>query len=253
MRSISSMPLFRSKWAIIAGPMALVAAPVFAQEPPQSFEVATVRASTSVGGINNRRDPVLATWINAPLAAILWEAYGIQPDQLIGGPAWIHSDRWDIIGKTDKPSTRAEQRKMLQPLLAERFRLKVRWEIRQLPQYKLILAKGGPKVRESSGDGSVKVAKGVIEGDGMRSLDLAFWLRSALGRPVIDHTGLTGKYSFNLRWVPDETPSNGGDPPSDSAGPTIFTALQELGLRLKAIQGPMGVLVVDHVEKPSEN
>jgi len=84
---------------------------------------------------------------------------------------------------------------------------------------------------------------------------LAGWLRSELGRPVVDSTGLTGKYDFKLQWVPDESQPNGGGEiqPPDFTGPSIFYAIQELGLKLEATKGPVEVLVIDSVEKPSEN
>jgi uncharacterized protein (TIGR03435 family) len=234
-----------------------LAVAALAQEPPQAFEVATVRPATDAEGMNNRRDPVRATWTNMPLAMVVQNAYRLQPDQLIGGPNWIRSDRWDIIAKTDRPATWEQQNKMLQPLLADRFKLKVHWETRQLPQYKLVAAKGGPKLRavrdgESSG---TRIGNGLIDAHGITAAELAAWLRSELGRPVVNSTGLTGKYDFKLQWVPDESQPNseGETPASDATGPSIFAAIRELGLKLEAIKGPVKVLVVDYAEKPSEN
>lgn len=143
--------------------------------------------------MNNRRDPVMATWTNMPLAVIVGEAYHVLPDQLVGGPAWIHSDRWDIVAKTDQAASRAQQQQMLQPLLADRFRLKVHWEVRQLPEYELVIAPNGSKVPASSGDGSVRIGRGLIDASGVSSEAFAAWLRSELGRPVIDSTGLKRK------------------------------------------------------------
>jgi uncharacterized protein (TIGR03435 family) len=233
----------------------------FAQEQPPAFEVATVRPSKSGGGMNNLRDPVQATWTNMPLTAMIRNAYGIQPDQLFGGPGWTSSDRWDIIAKTDRPATREQQNKMLQPLLADRFKLQVHWETRQLPQYELVVAKGGPRLHEvrdndlNAPPAGTRIRRGLIDAHGIASAVFAGWLRSELGRPVVDSTGLTGKYDFKVQWVPDEGQPNFGDdtPPADSTGPSIFAAIQELGLRLRAIKGPVEVLVIDHVEKPSEN
>ncbi len=241
--------------ARVVGSFILLACVAYSQEPSTAFEVATVKASKATGGMNNRRDPMMATWTNMPLAVVIREAYHILPGQLMGGPAWINSDRWDIVAKTDRPASRAEQQRMLQPLLADRFHLKVKWDVRQLPEYELLVASSGPKVPASSGDGSVRIGKGLIAANGISGAVFAAWLRSELGRPVIDSTGLKGKYDFNLQWVPDESqPNSGGEqPPSDSTGPTIFAALQELGFKLKAIKGPVQVLVVEHAEKPSEN
>ena len=246
----------------IAVAIASLASATFAQQRPSAFVVATVRPSKSTGGINNRHDPVLATWTNVPLSVVIENAYAIQPDQLIGGTAWIKSDRWDIVGKTDAPATWDQQNKMLQPLLTDRFSLKVHWETRRLPEYELVVARGGPKIRESSANGDhnarpagTRIGRGLIEGHEISIAQFAFWLRGELGRPVVDRTGLTGKYDLRLQWVPDESqPNSGGEAPApDSLGPSIFGAIQELGLKLKAVRGPVEVLVIDHIDKPSEN
>jgi uncharacterized protein (TIGR03435 family) len=233
----------------------------FAQEQPLAFEVATVRPAKDAEGMNNRRDPVQATWTNMPLASVIQSAYRLQPDQLIGGPSWIRSDRWDVIAKTDRPATWEQQNRMLQPLLADRFKLKVHWETRQLSQYRLLTTKGGPKVHpvrdEESNErpGGTRIGRGLIDAHAITTAELAGWLRSELGRPVVDSTGLTGKYDFKLQWVPDESQPNseGETPPLDATEPSIFAAIRELGLKLQAIKGPAEVLVVDYAERPSEN
>jgi uncharacterized protein (TIGR03435 family) len=242
--------------------IAWLASVTLAQAQPTTFEVATVKPSKSIGGINNRHDPVLATWTNMPLAIVIESGYRIQGDQLIGGPDWINSDRWDIVAKTDPPATWEQQNKMLQPLLADRFKLTVHWETRQLPQYELTVAKGGLKVHVHSVNGNpnarpagTRIGRGLIDAYGIPAAQFASWLRGELGRPVIDNTGLTGNYDFKLQRVPDESQPNSGGvaPPPESTGPSIFAAIQDLGLKLKPIRGPLKVLVIDHVEKPSEN
>jgi uncharacterized protein (TIGR03435 family) len=151
---------------------------------------------------------------------------------------------------------------MLQPLLEERFKLKVHRETREMPEYRLVIAKGGSKLREyrkEDGDTrqmGTRIGRGLIDAHGTEFNELVFFLRSELGRPVIDATGLTGKFDFKLEWVPDESqPNSGGDaPPPDATGASIFAAIQEqLGLKLEAMKGPVEMLVIDHVEKPSEN
>lgn len=227
----------------------------FAQDQPQAFEVATIKPSKNTGGMNNLHDPVQATWTNMPLAIVIQNAYRLQPDQLIGGPGWIRFDRWDIIAKTDLPATWEQQNKMLQPLLQDRFKLKVHWETRQLPQYRLVVAKGGSKLHSNGRPAGTRIGRGLIDAHGITAAELAAWLRSELGRPVVDSTGLTGKYDFKIQRVPDESQPNseGETPPPDSTGPSIFAAIRELGLKLEAIKGPMEVLVVDYAEKPSGN
>ena len=243
--------------------LAVLLCAVLAQDASTKFDVATVRPSNAPSGtgMNNLRDPVQATWTNTPFKQLLTQAYRVQGDTIIGGPAWINSDRWDIIAKTEKPATRAQQWEMLKPLLADQFKLQVHTETRQLPEYELVLAKGGAKLHESTAaelaekEPSTRIGRGLIDMHGMPISNLAFFLRSELGRPVIDKTGLTGNYDFKVRWVPDESqPNSGGDaPPADSTGPSIFAAIQEFGLKLEAIKGPVEVLVIDHVEKPTGN
>jgi len=248
------------KWLREVFTLASLVAALSAQQQP-AFDVATVKPSSSTGGINNRRDPVLATWTNAPLSFMIESAYEIQPDQLIGGPAWLKTDHWDIVGKTDAPANGDQQNKMLQTLLVDRFKLKLHREIRLLPAYELSVARGGPKIHDTPPNsdpistGRTKIGRGLIDGHGISITQFTFWLRGELGRPVIDRTGLTGKYDLKLQWVPNESqPNSGGEaPPPDSAGPSIFAAMQDLGLNLKAVKGPVEVLVIDYLEKPSGN
>jgi uncharacterized protein (TIGR03435 family) len=245
----------------VAGTIAWLACAAFGQEQPTTFDVATIKPSKATGGMNNLRDPVQATWTNMPLAVLIRSAYHLQPDQLVVGSSWISSDRWDIIAKSEKPATREQQDKMLQPILADRFKLKVHWQTRTLPQYELVVGRGGPKlhkVQEGDPDArpaSTRIGKGLIDAHGIASAEFAGWLRSELGRPVVDRTGLTGKYDFKLQWEADESqPNSGGDaPPPDATGPSIFAAIRQLGLKLNAIKGQVEVLVIDHAEKPSEN
>lgn len=157
---------------------------------------------------------------------------------------------------------------MLQQLLAERFKLVVHHERREFPLYALAIAKGGPKFREtkpedfhtSSTYGPMcqvlrsKIGITEMKGCSMAQLahNLTGWTRNDLGRTIVDHTGLTGRYSFSLNWTPDTAP------PSNSldagGGPSIFTAVHEqLGLLLRPEKGSLDTIVIDHVEMPTEN
>ncbi|HLW77806.1 MAG TPA: TIGR03435 family protein, partial [Bryobacteraceae bacterium] len=218
----SLLVMYRLLW--IAATLAL------AQDVPVRFDVATVRPSNAApgAGMNNLRDPVQATWTNMALKWIVMQAYRVQPDAIVGGPAWITSDKWDIVAKSEKPATRAQQSEMLKPLLAERFKLQVHKETRQLPEYELVVAKGGPKLHEATEaelaakPAGTTVRRGFIDAHGMPLSNLAFFLRSELGRPVIDRTGLTANYDIKLEWLPDESQPNsrGVVPPADSSGPS---------------------------------
>ena len=184
-----------------------------------------------------------------------------------------------------------ERRSMLLPLLVERFNLKYHHETRELPTYSLVIAKGGPKLKPSeiqdpppgpkSPDGGAPprpdeagnnpprhmmrlMGRGHFEAEGGNTQMLARVLSQQLGRTVVDKTGLTGTYDYTLQWAPDDAPPPGpggvdGGPPrsesgSEAAGPSLFTAVQEqLGLKLQSEKGPADVIVIDHIDLPSEN
>jgi bla regulator protein BlaR1 len=168
-----------------------------------------------------------------------------------------------------------QQRQRIQALLADRFQLKVHRETKEMPIYALVPAKNGPKLKASQADvppkegfdGSgqprgpgIRVGRGQITAVMMPLQFLAQTLSQQLGRAVLDKTGLTGDYDFMLQWTADQGQSAGlsaepkDSPPAPDSGPSIFTAIQEqLGLRLDSEKGPVDILVIDRVEKPSEN
>jgi uncharacterized protein (TIGR03435 family) len=182
---------------------------------------------------------------------------------------------------------REERMEMLQPLLQDRFNLKFHHETREMPVYVLVLAKGGSKLKQA-GDDTAKMPRmmmgiGSLEANGAQMDMLTHVLSGQVGRTVIDKTGLTGKYDLSLHFTPEHMPSGmgqgpgpgpggpgggpagaasggpagasaGGPPPPDASAPSIFTALQEqLGLKLESEKGPVDVIVIDHIDKPSEN
>jgi uncharacterized protein (TIGR03435 family) len=227
---------------------------------------------------------------------LLEQAYDVKDSQISGAPSWTDSDRYDIDAKPDEATALAldklpqEQRreqlnKMLQRLLADRFKLALSRDTKDLPIYALIVTKSGPKFQESTykppenpgnapppPPGAGGPMRQGIRMDGRGQLTITYvdmnmfadMLSRFVGRPVANKTGLTGKYDFALKWTPEEGqgpmppgPRPGGDAgplPPDASGPSIFTALQEqLGLKLEPQRAPMGVLVIEHVERPSEN
>jgi uncharacterized protein (TIGR03435 family) len=236
----------------------LAALPLFAQTP--AFEVASVKQNRSGElSISIRQRPgggFIAH--NAPLRMLLTHAYNIKPHQLSGLPAWTSDARFDIEAKADGASP-AQVRQMLQTLLAERFRLAAHRETREQPIYTLVVAKGGPRLRESKAETTQMDGKGPgqIAAEKVPMAMLARSLQNILERSVVDETGLTGEYDFELNWLPDRLaePRPGDEPrPADISGPSIFTALQEqLGLRLQAAKGPVEIVVVDRVERLTEN
>ena len=189
------------------------------------------------------------------------------------GSAWIDSDKFDIEAKTDPAVSdrmknltsdqgRLQKQQMLQSLLADRFKLSVHQETRQLPVYALVVAKGGPKLAESKENGNTVSAKrGHLIVQSRNSVaTLAEELSKVLGRDVLDQTGIDGRYSIDLKWTPDDsaaptpTAQQQATPMPDASGPSIFTALQEqLGLKLQPAKASVQVLVIDHIEPPSPN
>jgi len=196
-------------------------------------------------------------------------AYGLHAKQIVDGPAWFGTDKFDIDGVPDVPGrpSSAQLKMLMQSVLTQRFGLTFHHDQRELSVYALTVAKGGPKMTVTAdppsgsrnflyrGLGDLRVTNSTMKDfcDGMQG--------SAMDKPVVDHTGLTDRYDFQLKWTPDDSQfaQFGPRPPQPasedpSAPPSLYTALQEqLGLKLEATKAKADVLVIDHVEKPSEN
>jgi uncharacterized protein (TIGR03435 family) len=208
---------------------------------------------------------------NHALKTLIAAAYNLNPRAISGGPAWVDSDRYDIVAKAPnevRPNL-DEQMSMLRKLLADRFQLKFHREQKELRVYALTIAKGGPKMKEStvSPDASPQGPPPLIfvvspqlvrlPGRNATMADLASVMqRAALDYPVLDKTGLSARFDFDLEFTPDETVFGGalGRGSDDSAKPDLFATIsQQLGLRLEATRGSVEALVIDHVDHPSEN
>jgi uncharacterized protein (TIGR03435 family) len=244
--------------------------------PPPAFDAASVKPSqpgargVSViparGGLRTE---------NAPVASLIETAYRVHPFQVTGGPAWIHADGFDINARTASTVTTAQIRPMLQTLLAERFKLRFHRETRDLPAYRLIVAKNGPKLPLSPPGacpdadkqdrthpcGGFRLSnRSHLYGERVEIADFVEELQFALGRAIFDHTAPTGRYTIKLDWTPDERLFSGlgsehpDAPLGDMEGASLLTALQEqLGLKLESFKGPVPIIVIDSVEKPSAN
>jgi len=271
---------------------------VHATVPLPSFEVVSIRPNnsgsassyTEIGVLGGApRDRFIVT--NTTIKDLLRWAFGgnslpLPGDQVSGGPGWISSDRYDIDAKLEDSQVAAlaklsstdcvvQVRLMVQSLLADRFKLVVSDTMVPRPIYALVVARGGPKLHETV-PGSPSPIKsegrpmqgrffpGDIRGHGMPISMLARTLSQigGLGRPVLDETGLKGRYDIDLKWTPDVSASGampGPSPdaetvPPDTSGPSIFTAIQEqLGLKLEPGTGPEEHIAIVHIEKPSEN
>jgi len=202
---------------------------------------------------------------NYSVRELIAQAYEINSSyQLAGLPSWASEEPFDLEARLDDDAAAAyrklsdgERREqaapMLRSMLADRFKLKVHHETRELPVYALVIAKGGFKLKQAQGAenlygmftnrGLISIPRGPI---GARFI---VGLSNFVGRIVVDRTGLTGYYDITLKWTPEGSQTS--DP---NASPDLFTALEEqLGLKLVATKAPVDVIVVDHVEWPSEN
>jgi len=196
---------------------------------------------------------------NIPVMTMLVFGYGVSPKQLVGVPDWAKSEHWDVDGVADVDGTPslAQTQAMVQGLLLDRFGLKVHHETREVAGYALTVAKGGPKIAKSEGDPNGSPRQNSHMNAGQRDIkfsnntmqEFALAMQFYMGEPVVDRTGLTGRWDFELKWTTDETRA-----PQEDAAPGVFTAVQEqLGLKLEPGKTPTDVLVVDKVEKPSAN
>lgn len=199
---------------------------------------------------------------------MIQQSYGVRDFQVVGGPSWLGSERYDIVAKPEGSANQEQVKLMTQALLKDRFKLQFHRETKELPTYSLVVAKGGPKFKESevekASDGprgaQVRIGRGQVDLQGAPVAALANQLGQALGRAVNDKTELAGNYDMKLQWTPDESQGSvrplGGEapPPSDTSGVSVFTALQDqLGLKLESTKGPVEILVIDRAEKASEN
>lgn len=227
------------------------------------FEVATVKpAAPSPDGHTHINYPAGGRFsaINITLIELMQWAYDMPEKQILDGPSWVSSTRFDIVGTTGAATDGmlramssdrfAEvKRSMVQRLLEDRFAMKLHRETRTLPAYDLVVAKDGSKLTESQSNGkSYGLGNTHFNAEGLTTDLIAEQLSRIAGRIVVDKTGLRGRYDLKLQWTPDDAVATEGSPPS------LFTAIEEqLGLQLKAAKEPVPVLVIDHIELSSPN
>lgn len=233
----------------------------FAQQAANTltFEVASIRPSPpdAPGGVVRPLGGGGLRMTGATLKNVIAYAYGVREFLISAGPGWVETERFDIEGRMgsspgETAPAKEEQRERierLRSLLADRFQLAFHRETREQPAYVLVTAKGGPKFHESAEtNGRIRMYRATISGHAVGVGLLALNLSNVLERRVIDKTGLSGKYDFELKWAPEAAPLPDADPPS------LFTALYEqLGLRLESQKAPVELFVIDAVEKPTEN
>src|SRR5215468_1623487 len=249
-------------WAsAIALGIFLAAVPHFARTQVLVFDAATIKPNNSgTGSSSTESTNGLLRITNQTLLRMIQYAYNVRDFQVSGGPAWVRSDRYDVTAKPEGSVHDVQMKQVLQSLLAERFQLQFHRQIQEGPIYALLIGKNGPKLQPSpqsdnSGISSNSTAvRTTMKGTHVTMDELAASLGNRVGRPVIDKTGLSGKFDFELSWVADLALATGApDPGADVSGPSIFTALQEqLGLRLDSQKGPIEMLLIDQAEKPTE-
>jgi uncharacterized protein (TIGR03435 family) len=238
-----------------------------AADAPLTFEVATIKPTkpgTKAKGLTIRGRDLIT--VNFSLNDLISFAYGVHIRQVTGGPSWLESEFYDITAKPEAEGmpNRKQLEGMVQKLLADRVKLTFHHDKKELTVFTLIVGKNGSRLTPSAGDpkglpGLFFKGLGDLAVTNSSMSDLTVLMQSAvLDRPVVDQTGLSGRFDFALKWTPDASQfgGRGGSAKSDAADapPELFTAIQErLGLQLKSAKIPVDVLVIDHVEKPSEN
>jgi uncharacterized protein (TIGR03435 family) len=258
-----------------------------AQSPPPAtdtpaFEVASVRRNPSAEQrASVRGEPGgRLTITNNTLFNIVRNAYNVQGFQIVGGPEWVNTDRWDIIAKAEGETSQQRMMLMLQNLIAERFKATVRRDTREMPVYALVVGRpdgrlgplmnpaaldcaalaaaagrtgAPPPPPQPSGRPScgIRTGAGMLMAGGTLMTDFARNLSGATGRIIVDKTGLTGRYDIDLTWTPDQLQAAAADALESAS---LFAAIQEqLGLRLQAERAPVDVLVIDSAQRPAED
>lgn len=255
-----------------------------APESRQAFEVASIKKNVSgseQASVRTMPGGRLAVTNNS-LRNIIRNAYNVQNFQIVGGPDWINNDRWDIVAKTETDVPPPQLLIMMRSLLADRFKLVLHTEMRETPVYALVLARSdgrlGPQLRPSTVDCAALLASfqarketppntingrpscgtqaraGTMMTTSTTMADFVRNLAPMAGRPIVDRTGLTGRYDLDLSWTPDPAGAPGTTPAVDNDRPALVTAVQEqLGLKLDSQRLPFETLVIDSVERPTED
>jgi uncharacterized protein (TIGR03435 family) len=255
--------------------------------PRPGFEVASIKLNKS----GDRRIMIMParggrfTATNIPLQFLITLAYDVKDFQISGAPAWLTSERYDIEAKAEGDPGYDAMLPLLQTLLEDRLQFKYHHETKELALYALVVAKAG-KLHQAEGEcgprpngpppppepgkmpsppcGGFFMGPGHLNGQKIAIAQLIDSLSRFTGRTVLDKTNLTGKYDIDLQYTPEQgqfqAPPGGAGPgmpplpPIDPNGPSLFTALQEqLGLKLESQKGPVEMIVIDHIERPSEN
>jgi uncharacterized protein (TIGR03435 family) len=243
-----------------SGPQQQAKPSMMAKDADPDWEVVTVRPSDP-NATSDYLDQYgrRLQFANKTVEMLLTTGYNVHKSQLADMPEWVRTAHWDINGVSnmDGRMDLTQLQGMIRKVLAERFGLQLHREQREMPVFALTVAKGGPKMTQSTADPKGRVGQHPREGPGWHMElmtnasmpELALTLEFRSDRPVVDKTELKGRYDFQLKWLTDD--NHAGDP---DAPPGLFTAIQEqLGLKLEPVKAPADVLVIDKVERPGAN
>lgn len=251
----------------------LIALTVNAQSPAvrPEFEAVSIKPNNRAEPLFYKSYPNRFTAKNMTARLLLQLAWQTGASPISGAPAWFSAQGFDIEATTDRPVTWAQMQLMLQTLLESRFQLIVHRQTKVGLVYELVVVRSGLRIKPSldqtpwTGDhpnepgttgANMDIRQGSLSGGSIPLAMFAGFLSGETGRPVINRTGLTGRYAIELRWTPFRiTSAAGGESPSpDLAGESLFTAMQEqLGLKLGPSRGPVDTILIDRLERPSEN
>jgi len=241
--------------------------PPMAADAKPGLDVATIKPSQAdeerVVAVQGTRLVTKAT----SLVDLMMLAYSVHSLQIADAPDWAKAEKFDVVMQPNLPgrASTAQMRSVMEQLLAARFDLSFHHERRELPVYRIVPAKGGPKLTPASTEGKATNTAGIGITPGQMTVTNATLPEFAslmqryvrLDRPIVDHTGIAGKYDYKLVWTPDFSQFDGNPPGpvnNDAGAPTLYTAIQEqLGLKLEAAKEPADVMVIDRVMKPSDN
>jgi uncharacterized protein (TIGR03435 family) len=237
--------------------LSLTPALVSSQTAAPAFEVASVRSMPrdSRTWALRRVNPERYQSLSNVMQLLTW-AWQVKNYQILGGPAWLSQERFEIQGTTGHMSSVDEERLMVQILLANRFGLKLHRDHREVPVYSLVVGKGDPRVsiateiNQIHGRG-INIESGKLVSRAGTMAELVDVLTTNLDRPVFDSTGLTGRYDFNLTW--DQPGAASGGSSWAPIGPALFSSIRDLGLRLDPRKATIEILVIDAIDRPSGN
>jgi len=227
-------------------------------QTPTEFEVASIRPHVFTNPGNESSDTNVSPGgrlvaRNVTVKKLIRNAFLVEDSRISGAPGWIDTESYDIDAKTAGGTeiTRDNISQLMRFLLESRFQFRFHRESKEVPEYALEIVKGGAKVTPHTGEDKPSMSTNSngltvsLKANKLSMSDFAASLARQTGRPVVDRTGLSGDFDFDLKWSTDQA--------ADGAGPSIFTVLQGIGLRLVSAKGSVDVIVIDRVEKASEN